>query len=85
MPLFKVTETRTVTLTHVIQARSARQAEDHMRSDAHVGLVDILEDDAESEYEVVSVEKCGTCNGFGSAKKGVPCEVCSGEGYVHKE
>jgi hypothetical protein len=52
MPLFKVTETKTITLTHLIEARDAKQAEQFMAAPGHHGLKNILEDDCEIEYDV---------------------------------
>jgi hypothetical protein len=51
MPLFKVTQTRTVVLTHLIEAKDAKQAEQFMAAPGHHGLKNILEDDCETEYE----------------------------------
>lgn len=52
MPLFKVTETKVVTLVHVYEAKTAKDAIGLMQSDTTKGLMDILEDDFEKEYEV---------------------------------
>jgi len=55
MPLFKVTETRTTTLTHLIKADDKPDALAHMQyRDTSRGqmLIDVLEDDFETEYEV---------------------------------
>jgi hypothetical protein len=51
MPLFKVTLTKTITETHVIDAPSRKMAIIQMQAPLHVGLVDILEDACTTEVE----------------------------------
>ena len=59
MPRFMVTETKTVTLTHVIEANDAAHAKNLMQDPLHRGLRDILEDDCETEYEVLRLWAVG--------------------------
>lgn len=49
---YRVTQTRTITIVHVIKADSPSHAKRLMDGPTNEGLVDILEDDSETEYEV---------------------------------
>ena len=52
MPRYRVTQTKTVTLTYLMRAESPQAAEDAMSVGNRDGLLNILEDDFETEYEV---------------------------------
>ena len=52
MPRYRVEQTKVVTLVYLMRADSPRDAEDAMRVGNRDGLLDILEDDFETEYEV---------------------------------
>lgn len=74
MPLFKVEETRTVFLTHIIKAESAAEAQALMGC-PHKGLVDVTEDDSHVEHTAVEVRRCA-CDG-----KKPNCPHCDDDGW----
>jgi len=60
MPIFDVTEIKTITLTHRIKADNKKDAIARMtHKDSSKGqlFLNIMEDDCEVEYEVEEVEK----------------------------
>lgn len=57
MALWKVEMEKTVYMTHVIEAETEQEAIDKMQSPLHEGLVNILEDDSEVEYNAYPYEE----------------------------
>lgn len=58
MPRWVVTETKTVELVHIIYAATSAEAVRQMQLPGHKGLVGILVDDFEVEYEVEPYGHC---------------------------
>jgi Ribonuclease G/E len=83
MPYFRVTEIKTVVLTHVIEAASKQDAHAQMREPLHRGLVSIITDECDTDYESYEVVRCPKCNGSGVRNESY-CATCNGEGYKVK-
>lgn len=75
MPLFKVTETRTIYLTHVIEAEDKKKAIEQMQEPGHKGLKDILEDDCEVEYDAEAVVISEQLTALAQAHDIPACEI----------
>ena len=58
MPRWRVEQCTTIVIVHVIEAPTSGEAKGLMAGDTTKGLIDILEDDSEVEYEVEPFYPC---------------------------